>query len=110
MTESNSNLISSFRKIVGTKNAIISKWKKQTFENGWRYGKGSCFAVVKPKDFLELWEVLKVCVNFDTCIIMQANTVTGGSTPCGNDYDRPVVIINTLRIKDIHILIMQSKL
>ena len=34
-----------------------------------------------------------------------ANTgLTGGSTPYGNDYDRPVVIINTLRINDIHII------
>ena len=34
-----------------------------------------------------------------------ANTgLTGGSTPYGNDYDRPIVIINTMRIKDIHLI------
>ena len=34
-----------------------------------------------------------------------ANTgLTGGSTPYGNDYDRPVVIINTMRIDDIHLI------
>ena len=34
-----------------------------------------------------------------------ANTgLTGGSTPNGNDYDRPIVIINTMRIKDIHLI------
>ena len=34
-----------------------------------------------------------------------ANTgLTGGSTPYGNDYDRPVIIINTLRINDIHLI------
>ena len=37
--------------------------------------------------------------------LQAANTgLTGGSTPYGNDYDRPVVIINTLRINDIQII------
>ena len=36
----------------------------------------------------------------DIIIIMQAaNTgLTGGSTPFGDDYDRPILIINTRRI------------
>ena len=29
---------------------------------------------------------------------------TGGSTPYGDDYDRPIVIINTMRIDNIHII------
>ena len=34
-----------------------------------------------------------------------ANTgLTGGSTPYGSDYDREVIIINTLRIDKIHLL------
>ena len=34
-----------------------------------------------------------------------ANTgLTGGSTPYGDGYDRPVVIINTMRMDDIHII------
>ena len=34
-----------------------------------------------------------------------ANTgLTGGSTPYGNNYDREVIIINTLRIDKIHLL------
>ena len=34
-----------------------------------------------------------------------ANTgLTGGSTPYGNNYDRPIVIINTMRINDIQII------
>ena len=34
-----------------------------------------------------------------------ANTgLTGGSTPFGDDYDRPIVIINTMRVNDIHII------
>ena len=30
--------------------------------------------------------------------------LTGGSTPFGNDYDRHILIMNTMRINDIHIL------
>ena len=34
-----------------------------------------------------------------------ANTgLTGGSTPYGDNYDRPIIIINTMRISDIHII------
>ena len=34
-----------------------------------------------------------------------ANTgLTGGSTPFGNDYDRPIVIINTLRVNSIQLI------
>ena len=34
-----------------------------------------------------------------------ANTgLTGGSTPNGNDYDRPIVIINTMRVNSIQII------
>ena len=46
-----------------------------------------------------------MCRN-DAIIIMQAaNTgLTGGSTPYGNNYDRPILIVNTMRVDDIHIL------
>ena len=73
--------------------------------------KGEALAVVKPGTLLEMWQVLKVCVKNDVSVIMQAaNTgLTGGSTPFGNDYDRPVVIINTLRITSIHLIKTQSK-
>ena len=34
-----------------------------------------------------------------------ANTgLTGGSTPYGDDYERPVIVLNTMRIDDIHII------
>ena len=49
---------------------------------------------------------LKTCVEMDVIVIMQAaNTgLTGGSTPYGKNYDRPILIVNTMRIDDIHIL------
>ena len=34
-----------------------------------------------------------------------ANTgLTGGSTPYGYDYDRPILVVNTMLIDDIHII------
>lgn len=59
-----------------------------------------------PGSLLELWRVLKACVTADKIILMQAaNTgLTEGSTPNGNDYDRDVVIISTLRLDKLHVL------
>lgn len=59
-----------------------------------------------PRSLLELWRVLKACVTADKIILMQAaNTgLTEGSTPNGNDYDRDVVIISTLRLDKLHVL------
>jgi D-lactate dehydrogenase len=50
--------------------------------------------------------VLKLCVEADVAVIMQAaNTgLTGGSTPDGKDYDRPLVIISTMRIDAIQLV------
>jgi D-lactate dehydrogenase len=101
-----SRVIYDFESIIGKKFVITSKWHKQPFINGWRYGAGEALVVLKPGNLLELWKILESCVSNDFIIIMQAaNTgLTGGSTPYGNDYDRPVVIINTLRINDIQII------
>jgi D-lactate dehydrogenase len=102
----NIEIIECFVPIVGANYVETSSWKIQPFIKGWRYGHGNAIAVIKPGNLLELWNVLKICVKYDLIILMQAaNTgLTGGSTPYGNDYDRPVVIINTLRINDIHII------
>jgi D-lactate dehydrogenase len=102
----NIEIIESFVPIVGANYVETSSWKIQPFIKGWRYGHGNAIAVIKPGNLLELWNVLKICVKYDLIILMQAaNTgLTGGSTPYGNNYDRPVVIINTLRINDIHII------
>lgn len=62
--------------------------------------------MVFPGTLLELWRVLNACVNADKIILMQAaNTgLTEGSTPNGNDYDRDIVIISTLRLDKLHLL------
>ena len=70
------------------------------FTTGIRFGGGSALAAFEPSSLLDFWHVLKACVAADCVVICQAaNTgVTGGSTPDGEDYDREVVIINTLRL------------
>ena len=104
--ENYKSLIDDLIKISGDKFIIISKLNKEPYCKGWRYGQGEALAVVRPSTLLEFWKILQVCVKSDVIIIMQAaNTgLTGGSTPYGNNYDRPIIIINTMRINDIQII------
>ena len=106
MKDSNVNLIKDLIKVIGKKFLITNKWNQQPYCKGWRYGQGDTLAVTLPGTLLEMWDVLEICVSNDLIIIMQgANTgLTGGSTPFGSDYDRPIIIINTIRIKDIHLI------
>jgi D-lactate dehydrogenase len=92
-----SKLIFELKNIVGGNYIITSEWGKEPFSKGWRYGDGNALAVVKPGKLIEIWEILKLCVENELIILMQAaNTgLTGGSTPNGNDYDRQIIIINT---------------
>ena len=104
--KSESKIINELKLISGDKYVITSKWGKEPFSKGWRYGEGETLSVVKPGTLLEIWKVLQKCVEHNVIVIMQAaNTgLTGGSTPFGNDYDRSIVIINTLRINSIQII------
>ena len=104
--ESKSKIVNKLKLITRDKHVITSKWGKEPFSKGWRYGEGETLAVVKPGTLLELWKVLQVCVDSNVIVIMQAaNTgLTGGSTPFGKNYDRSIVIINTLRIKSIQVI------
>ena len=106
MIETHKKIIQDLRQITGNKNLLTKQWNKQTYSKGWRYGSGEALAVASPGSLLEIWKLLEVCVLNDVIVLMQAaNTgLTGGSTPDGNDYDRPIVIINTMRIKDIHLI------
>ncbi|MDC1456839.1 D-lactate dehydrogenase [Flavobacteriaceae bacterium] len=104
--KSKSKIINELKLISGDKYVITSKWGKEPFSKGWRYGEGETLAVVKPGTLLEIWKVLQKCVEHNVIVIMQAaNTgLTGGSTPFGKDYDRSIVVINTLRINSIQII------
>ena len=99
-------IIDDLKTICGKKHIITADWRKQRYCKGWRYGEGDAIAVAKPGTLLEIWELIKLCVKNDIIIIIQAaNTgLTGGSTPYGNDYDREIIIINSMRVNSIHII------
>ena len=100
------DLIKQLRDVVGRNHILTTDVSKKSFSKGFRFGAGEVLAVVKPETLLEVWELLQICVKNDVIVITQAaNTgLTGGSTPDGKDYDRPVIIINTMRIDDIQII------
>lgn len=106
LTIDKSKLIQDLKAITGDKYILTDASSKQPYSKGFRFGEGEALAVARPGTMLETWKILQICVDADFIIIMQAaNTgLTGGSTPDGNDYDRPIVIISTMRIDDIHII------
>ncbi len=100
------SLVANLRTTVGERYLITDPDRQAPYCTGWRFGSGSAIAVIKPGTLTELWESLVACVEHDVIVVMQAaNTgLTGGSTPSGDDYDREVVVINTMRIDAIHII------
>lgn len=101
-----SNLLEQFRTVVGRKNVLSTESKTAYYRTGFRSGSGSALAVVFPKTLLQQWRILNACVEGGCAILMQgAKTgLTEGSCPNGDDYGRPVVIINTTRIKKLILL------
>lgn len=99
-------LISLFKTIVGSRHVLVGDRQTRRFRKGYRFGEGKVLAVVRPGTLLEQWRVLQACIDADVIVICQAaNTgLTGGSTPDGDGYDRPIVIINTLRLDRIDLL------
>ena len=83
---------------------LVGDAQTAPYRTGFRWGGGAALAVVCPRRLIELWHITQACVDAGAIIIMQAaNTgLTGGSTPDGDDYDRPVVIVSTTRIAGIH--------
>lgn len=98
-----SQLIQHLTDIVGTKFILTDPAKTEPYRQGYRFGEGRALAVVRPGTLLEQWRVLQACVEADVIVLTQAaNTgLTGGSTPDGDDYDRDIVIVNTMRMNII---------
>ena len=105
-TTYNNAFLAELARLVGSSHLLTDPAKTQRYRKGFRSGQGDALAVVFPGTLLELWRVLNACVNADKIILMQAaNTgLTEGSTPNGNDYDRDIVIISTLRLDKLHLL------
>ncbi len=105
-SSTNQHFIRKLEGIVGKKHVLTQEHKTERYRKGFRSGQGKALAVVFPGSLLEQWRIFKTCVEADKIIIMQAaNTgLTEGSTPSGDDYDRDIVIISTLRQDKIQVL------
>ena len=99
-------LVKALGAIVGDAQVLIDARATRPYRTGFRRGRGNALAVVRPRSLIELWRVLQACISANKIIIMQAaNTgLTGGSTPAGDDYDRDVVIINTMHIAKLYVI------
>ncbi|MEM9903161.1 MAG: D-lactate dehydrogenase [Pseudomonadota bacterium] len=99
------SFIEVLRRIVGRNHVHTSEMALARFCRGWRSGEGEAEAAVEPGSLKEFWRLVQACVEHDRIVITQAaNTgLTEGSTPQGS-YDRPVVVINTLRLNKIKLL------
>ncbi|UYP31327.1 D-lactate dehydrogenase [Pseudomonas sp. Z8(2022)] len=99
-------LLGQMRQIVGASHVLTDEQSTRRFRKGHRTGEGNVLAVVRPGSLLEQWRVLQAAVAADRIVIMQAaNTgLTGGSTPDGDDYDREIVLISTLRITGVQLI------
>ncbi|ACR68357.1 D-lactate dehydrogenase [Edwardsiella ictaluri] len=99
-------LLSQLRAIAGPSRVLSDTRKTARYCKGFRSGQGRALAVVFPDTLLAMWRIFKACVEADRIILMQAaNTgLTEGSAPSGDDYDRELVIINTLRLGGAQLL------
>jgi len=103
---SSSKILDKFAQILGANHVQADPEKNEHYRKGWRSGEGSALAVLFPQTLFEIWQCLEVCVEGDCIIIMQAakTGLTEGSTPSGSDYDRPVVVINTLAVNQLYLI------
>ncbi|MEB3754210.1 D-lactate dehydrogenase [Acinetobacter sp. MD2(2019)] len=99
-------VLEQLKHIVGEQYVLTDDQQTRFYRQGRRYGSGQVLAVAVPATLLEQWQVLQVAVAADCIVIMQAaNTgLTGGSTPFGDDYDRPVIILSTRRLAGVQVI------
>lgn len=103
---STDHVLEKLTNVLGASNVQADPEKNEHYRMGWRSGGGSALAVLFPQTLLEIWCSLEICVEGNCIIIMQAakTGLTEGSTPSGNGYDRPVVVINTLAIDQLYLV------
>ncbi len=99
-------MLLNLEQLLGADRIITDPTRNEHYRRGFRSGEGDALAVIFPEKLLPLWRALQICVDAGAAIILQAaNTgLTEGSTPSGCDYDRPVIVINTLHMNGIHLL------
>lgn len=106
VSTSAADLLQQLRSIVGDPHVLTDDRSTRRYRKGHRTGEGKVLAVVRPGTLLEQWRSLQAAVAADCIVIMQAaNTgLTGGSTPDGDDYDRDIVLMNTMRLQGIQVI------
>ncbi|WP_010186927.1 D-lactate dehydrogenase [Sphingomonas sp. PAMC 26605] len=99
-------LLGALRAAVGARHVLTGAAETHRFRTGYRFGTGPVAAVVRPASLVELWHVTQAVVAAGAILIPQASNtgLTGGSTPDGEGYDRPVVLVSMLRIAGVHLL------
>ncbi len=100
------DIVDELKSVVGAGHVLTSESATYGYRKGFRFGTGRVEAVVIPGSLVELWRVSKLAVESGRIVLMQAaNTgLTGGSTPDGDGYDRPIILISTRRLKGIQLL------
>ncbi|KQV17302.1 lactate dehydrogenase [Rhizobium sp. Root1203] len=98
--------LASIVKAVGAAHVLLEPKAMRRYVYGYRFGSGAALAVVRPGTLLQLWHVLQACIAAGKIVVAQASNtgLTGGSTPFGDDYDRDVVIINMMRVKNLYLI------
>lgn len=104
------DFIKQLEEVVGFSHCITDAAENARFRKGIRYGEGKTLAVVRPGTLVEYYKVVKLAAEHDIIVISQAaNTgLTGGSTPFG-EYDRPNIVINTLRLDKFKVINNQTQ-
>lgn len=99
-------LIETCRGILGASHVLTDAAATRRYRRGFRFGEGAALAVLRPGTLVEMWQVLQACVAANVAVIAQASNtgLTGGSTPDGTDYGRPVVIISTARLRKVYVI------
>jgi len=100
------DFVAALRFVAGPRGVLTHARATRPFRVGYRQGGGAALAVVRPRTLITLWRVLQLCVDQGVIVIPQAaNTgLTGGSTPWGDQYDRPVIIISMMDVAGIHVI------
>lgn len=106
VTEAQQKALDEFKAIMGADKVLHAEHATRPFSKGYRFGGGALFAVLRPTSLVEIWKALQVCLEHDFMVIPQASNtgLTGGSGPGFQDYDRPIVLISTHLINQVHLI------
>nr|WP_233237353.1 D-lactate dehydrogenase [Bordetella sp. LUAb4] len=99
-------MLATCRGFLGAPHVLTDAAATRRYRRGFRFGEGAALAVLRPGTLVQMWQVLQACVAANVAVIAQASNtgLTGGSTPDGTDYGRPVVIISTARLRTVHVI------